>query len=164
MYDKASRLRTIVGESSGLSKPSQKGDPHFKNERREMTRTEFLDTAPKNFFCDLHENDKIYTVSFTLLRETKNCLYYIGELGISTKDFYLAPIYIPKQKSKFANELMKIVPLEEEESWSVISGAHFHHQFKDRLKEGQRAPDPFLECFSIYFGFDPYGSISTVGA
>jgi len=164
MYDKASRLRIIAGESSGLSKPSQKGDPHFKNEGREMTPTEFLNDAPKDFKCDLHENDKVYTVSFSQLRETKNCLYYIGELGLSNKDFYVAPIYIFKQKSKFANGMMKIVPFVEEEAWSIISGAHFHHQFKDRLREGQRAPDPFLECFSIYFGFDPYGSISMVGA
>ena len=154
MTDKAARLRTMVGESSGPSKSSQKYNSHFKDERREMTPTEFLDSAPKNFKCDLHENDKIYTVSFTLLRETKNCLDYIGELGISNKDFYVAPVYIFKQKSKFANELMKIVPLEEEEAWSIISGAHFHHQFKDRVKEGERAPDPFLECLKVYFGFD----------
>ena len=73
MTDKAARLRTIVGESSGPSKYSHKGDPHFKNERREMTPTEFLNYAPKNFKCDLHENEKVYTVSFTLLRD---CLLY----------------------------------------------------------------------------------------
>ncbi len=154
MKDKAARLRTIVGESSGPSKYSHKGDPHFKNERREMTPTEFLNYAPKNFKCDLHENEKVYTVSFTLLRETKNCLYYIGELGISNKDFYVAPVYIFKQQSKFANGLMEIIPLAQEEAWSIISGAHFHHYYKDRLKEGEHAPDPFLECFKVYFGFN----------
>ena len=107
-----------------------------------MTPTEFLNDAPKDFKCDLHENDKVYTVSFSQLRETKNCLYYIGELGLSNKDFYVAPLYIFKQKSKFANGMMKIVPFVEEEAWSIISGAHFHHQFKDRLREGQRCPRP----------------------
>ena len=155
VYDKATRLKTVVGETPGQSTSSPKKKSHFKNERREMTPTEFLNNAPRNFKCDLHENDKVYTISFILHRETKNCFYYVGELGISNKDFYVAPVYVFKQKSKFANELMKIVPLElEEEAWSIVSGAHFHHQFKNRLSEGQRAPDPFLECFRVYFGFD----------
>ena len=153
MYDKASRLKVIVRDSSGGSKPSQKGDIHFKGARREMTPREFLDTAPKNFKCDLYENDTSYTLSFTLIRETKFCLYYIGELGIGTREFYVAPLYIFKKPSKFANEMMKMITLREEEASSIISGAHFHHYYKDRLKEGQHAPDPFLECFRVYFNF-----------
>jgi len=154
MRDKTARLRNLAGDSSGGSKPSQKGNIHFKGARREMTPTEFLDTAPKNFKCDLYENDTSYTLSFTLIRETKFCLYYIGELGIGTREFYVAPVYIFKKPSKFANEMMKMITLREEEAWSIISGAHFHHYYKDRLKEGEHAPDPFLECFKVYFGFN----------
>ena len=162
VLDKTARLSTLVGESPGPSKSSRKKKTHFKHEDRETTPREFLKAGLKKFKCDLLQNGRVYTVSYELLRETDNCLYYWAELGISNKDFYVAPVYVFKQPCKFATELMKLVVYEEQEEWCIISGAHqsFNHLFRDRLAEGQRAPDPFVECFDIYFGFDPYAPIS----
>lgn len=159
--DKANRLRTMVGEIPGHSEPSRKQRLHFKNQRLAMSHRQFLDDAPTSFKCDLYYNDKTYTLSFTLQRQTRNCMYYWAELGLSNKDYYVAPLYVFKRKSKFADKIMKIVPLvEEPEAWSIVSGASFQNIFKDRLSEGQRCPDPFLECFEVYFGIKPYKEIS----
>jgi len=154
MRDKTARLRNLAGDSSGGHKSTKRSNLHFKDSRREMTPTEFLDAALKNFKCDIYFNDTTYTLSFTLIRETDFCLYYIGELGIATKEFYVAPVYVFKKPSKFANDMMKMITLRDEEAWSIISAAHFHHEYAHRVPEGQYAPDPFLECFRVYFGFD----------
>ena len=146
--DRAARLRVLAGDTP--EPVIVRDNIHYRYERQAMSSSQFISNPPRSFKCDLIANDRTYTISFILQRETSNCLYFIGELGIGTRDYYLAPVYVFKKNSNFARGLMRIIPLERSpETWNILSAAHFEGQFRHRLREGERAPDPFLECFRL---------------
>jgi len=175
LRDKSERLKAMVGEFTGQPK-KEKTDKvvHYKDYKPSgITPAEFLKMPPKKFHADLCDDEGTWKITYTLHRNTDNCLTYIAEIR-DYKESYFVPVYIFKRECGFQKRMMKRAYYREAPpAWQVISAdvngePHLARQLLRKAYEKNLSPSPQkyadhihlekeLDTFVIplckYFGF-----------